>query len=190
MDRPTLTLLNRPTPFDSIFPDRVVPVLSPTPDNSTDEPCYILDHTRLSQSQKELLARELWRRWQSRISLKESRDAVANGCPISAHWFTEATEDKSIPDCGPCCSCGKTGPTVRNFLALPEKAPIPGTGWGCTVCGLPQDGALAILCDQCLTTDPPKVKSLIYGYPAHQQRYIGPSLGPFDHDYAQHPEAP
>jgi hypothetical protein len=38
---------------------------------------------------------------------------------------------EQFPDLGPCCACGITGPTVRNFLALAKKASIPGHGWGC-----------------------------------------------------------
>lgn len=34
-------------------------------------------------------------------------------------------------DLGPCCGCGKLGPTVRTIVALALRAPVPGTGWGC-----------------------------------------------------------
>jgi hypothetical protein len=53
-------------------------------------------------------------------------------------------------DLGPCCFCGKEGPTVRNLLMLHRKAPVAGTGWGCLVCGLPSDGAVSVLCDDCI----------------------------------------
>lgn len=50
-------------------------------------------------------------------------------------------------DLGPCCRCG--GGQARNIMILPRRAPTPGTGWGCVVCGLPCDGAFAVLCDEC-----------------------------------------
>lgn len=50
---------------------------------------------------------------------------------------------------GTCCLC-ETDRNVRNILALPKKSPTPGTGWGCAVCDLPADGAMAVVCDDCL----------------------------------------
>lgn len=56
-------------------------------------------------------------------------------------------------DYGPCCACGKHDMPVRIVLRLNYRAPIPGTGWGCQVCGLPNDGALAVVCEECLEQD-------------------------------------
>lgn len=53
-------------------------------------------------------------------------------------------------DLGACCACGKEGETVRNVMMLEKKAPVPGTGWGCVLCHLPNDGAVAIVCDDCV----------------------------------------
>ena len=50
------------------------------------------------------------------------------------------------PDLGPCCCCGGTE-RVRDIVMLSRKAPVPGTGWGCVVCGLPNDGASYVCCD-------------------------------------------
>lgn len=47
-----------------------------------------------------------------------------------------------------CCACGKQT-TDRNILLANKKAPIPNTGWGCHICGLPADGAIATLCNDC-----------------------------------------
>lgn len=58
-------------------------------------------------------------------------------------------EDEPV-ELGPCCACGVTGPTVRNFMMLSKHAPVAGTGWGCVVCGLPSDGAIAVVCDACV----------------------------------------
>ena len=52
-------------------------------------------------------------------------------------------------DLGQCCACGKSGPDVRNIVMLSFRGPDPGKGWGCLQCGLPTDGASAVLCDGC-----------------------------------------
>jgi hypothetical protein len=50
---------------------------------------------------------------------------------------------------GSCCVCGKEDATVRNLVLLPWKGGHPGHGWGCLVCGLPGNGATAVICDGC-----------------------------------------
>jgi hypothetical protein len=40
---------------------------------------------------------------------------------------------------------------------LSLRAPVAGTGWGCAVCGLPMDGAIALLCEDCLGRRPTHV---------------------------------
>lgn len=60
---------------------------------------------------------------------------------------------EDLPDLGVCCCCGlssKEGAHVRNILSLHKLAPVPGTGWGCFKCGIPSDGAQAVLCDNCI----------------------------------------
>lgn len=53
-------------------------------------------------------------------------------------------------DLGPCCACGRIGHSpVRNILLLDVQGLEPGRGWGCSVCNLPADGAIAIVCDDC-----------------------------------------
>ena len=47
-----------------------------------------------------------------------------------------------------CCACGESK-ICRVIATLNLKAPIPGTGWSCVVCGLPADGAIAVICDDC-----------------------------------------
>jgi hypothetical protein len=92
-------------------------------------------------------------------------------------------------DLGPCCACGATGPSVRNILMLPRRAPVPGTGWGCLQCGLPPDGASAILCDDCAAAEVAP-REVIAGYPAAKGRApIGDLIdGGFDHRRDLHPE--
>lgn len=53
---------------------------------------------------------------------------------------------------GRCCACGQRK-QLRNIMMLPVKAPMIGRGWGCVVCGLSNDGAIAVLCDACLEVD-------------------------------------
>jgi hypothetical protein len=68
----------------------------------------------------------------------------------SGDLFAPEKDEGPSFDLGPCCYCGNSGPTVRNLLMLPKRTVVPGTGWGCLICGLPADGALAVLCDTCL----------------------------------------
>ncbi len=52
---------------------------------------------------------------------------------------------------GPCCCCGlsKGAGPVRTLICLAKKAPGEVQGWGCLQCGLPQQGAVAVVCDKC-----------------------------------------
>lgn len=94
------------------------------------------------------------------------------------------------PDLGPCCACGKTGPSVRNIYAYSLLAPEPGKGWGCLVCGLPPDGALAVVCEECHNSNA-EVVDVCRGYPGDGDRVPKKSLSkvPFEHDMSRHPEA-
>ncbi len=90
-------------------------------------------------------------------------------------------------DFGACCACGGVE-HVRNFIALNLKAPVPGTGWGCVVCGLAADGALTIVCDACLAAGT-KPQLAIKGYPAGKQRVpISELQGKYEHDLRFHRE--
>ena len=50
---------------------------------------------------------------------------------------------------GPCCGC-ETLFNVRNSIMLDTQCAVPGRGWGCLVCSLPANGAVVVLCDECL----------------------------------------
>ena len=84
------------------------------------------------------------------------------------------------PSLGPCCRCGKTLDVV-NVMMLNRRAPIAGTGWGCVVCGLAADGAVAVLCNDCVGHPPVFVCA---GYPSAGARALHDDLDPepFDHD--------
>ena len=91
---------------------------------------------------------------------------------------------------GPCCIC-ETTEGVRNILMLNKKCLVCGHGWGCVVCGLPSDGASAVLCDKCLILyhNEPKgaLKFACRGYPAIEGLIsIDQLQGYHEHDYSKH----
>jgi hypothetical protein len=101
-------------------------------------------------------------------------------------------------DYGPCCACGSP-PTrrdpVRTFVALSAKAPVPGTGWGCVVCRLPADGAIAVVCDACVAAAEragavPPIREVFAGYPNDGRRVPPADCPPGEHrhDPRSHPE--
>ena len=102
----------------------------------------------------------------------------------------EDEQEEPAPDLGACCCCGKAGPDVRNLLALPYRAPVDGTGWGCARCGLPADGALAVVCDACQASkQSTDLKAVIYGPWADRRRtyFAEVAKGPrFEHDRDKH----
>jgi hypothetical protein len=99
--------------------------------------------------------------------------------------------DDDAPALGPCCMCeGVSG--VRNLMMLDRRGLVPGHGWGCVVCGLPSDGATAVLCDACLAAYRAgrKLRFVCRGYPAKDGRAALEELpdGAFAHDEAKHAE--
>jgi hypothetical protein len=75
-------------------------------------------------------------------------------------------------DLGPCCACrGASGKSTRNLIMLEQLSPLTGHGWGCVYpgCELPPNGALAVICDECLKLDRPLVDAC-RGYPAEEGR--------------------
>ncbi len=95
--------------------------------------------------------------------------------------------DDQVDSFGPCCACGSTI-QVRNVLMLRHKAPIPGTGWGCVRCLLPNDGAIAVVCDSCLEGKKP-LRETCLGFPAKKERIPIEKLeGHHEHDHRFHPE--
>ena len=91
---------------------------------------------------------------------------------------------------GPCCGCERVGDDVRNIVMLPRLAPIPSTGWGCVQCRLPFDGAVAVVCDDCLGDylTPPRL--VCVGFPLEGKRmpYADLPRHRFDHIESMHPE--
>lgn len=95
---------------------------------------------------------------------------------------------------GPCCICESTG-DVRNVLMLHQKSPTPGRGWGCVVCDLSSDGAIAVVCDACVAscegtglTVGSMLRFACRGYPGMDGRVpIAALTGLHDHDASRHP---
>lgn len=102
----------------------------------------------------------------------------------------QARPSEETIDLGPCCSCQKTGPEVRNIICLDRRGPTPGKGWGCFTCHLPQDGAIAVLCDDCFFDLTAEIIYVCIGYPGIDGRMPIAELAnePFEHDLAFHPE--
>ena len=72
-------------------------------------------------------------------------------------------------------------------MTLERRAPTPGMGWGCAVCGLPADGAVAVLCDACLEVGA-EITTACDGYLGEGRRVPLRDLPPepFRHDEAAH----
>ena len=109
-----------------------------------------------------------------------------NDAPICS----DEAEAAEPPDLGPCCVCESTK-GVRNVIMLDRRAAITGHGWGCVSCGLPSEGALAVLCDDCLAKwqqDSGILTVACRGYPATEGRIQIAELPPepFAHDEEMH----
>lgn len=98
-------------------------------------------------------------------------------------------DDDALPDLGPCCIC-ETRTDVRNLVMLDRPAPVPGTGWGCVVCGLPFDGAIAVVCDGCMDLVETGATPIFIcvGYPRDAARALYTDLSDetFAHDDERH----
>lgn len=95
---------------------------------------------------------------------------------------------ESDMDLGPCCVCERVGSAVRNIILLDYTAPVPGTGWACFQCGLPADGATAVVCDRCLDGE---IRFVVLGLAVDKLRMPvdGFEKRPFEHLMERHPEA-
>lgn len=96
-------------------------------------------------------------------------------------------DDEDAENLAPCCGCAGAE-RVRNIFMLPRRGPSPGKGWGCIVCGLPNDGAIAVMCDTCVdnAVDP---QFVVVGYAKSGRRMPVSDLTDqrvFDHDEAKH----
>lgn len=110
------------------------------------------------------------------MSRRKHRSMMSNG-------------DYAPPNLGTCCICG-TADDVRVVLMLNKKCPTPGRGWGCLVCGLPEDGAVAVLCSDCegaYAIGAKQLAQVCTGHPARDGRTgIHAVGGTHEHDVALH----
>jgi hypothetical protein len=103
-------------------------------------------------------------------------------------------DKKHSSDHGPCCICEGTH-DVNVLVLVTKRAPVPGTGWGCVVCHLPQDGAIAVICGKCAEACPDqaeaerRLKFVCHGYVMKLSRAPASEASePFNHDPAYHTE--
>ena len=95
---------------------------------------------------------------------------------------------------GPCCVCEAPAEIgMFSIVLLNQKAPIPGRGWGCVVCQLPSDGAIAVVCNRCLDDadegQPTALRFACRGYPQTDGRVpIDTLTGSQAHDMRRHAE--
>jgi hypothetical protein len=88
-------------------------------------------------------------------------------------------------DFGVCCSCRDRRAT--GFVMLRLRAPVPRTGWGCLVCHLPQNGAVAALCDQCGADPKAEIRDVCFGAAITKRRApIETCTKAFDHNIKLH----
>ncbi len=132
------------------------------------------------------------------------------GCPGGCFWvdedlcsecsdITDVIDDANLDgedppmdqNLGTCCGCGGFE-NVRNVIMLNKKQPAAGKGWGCFTCGLPCDGAVAVLCDLCLELaeqSDTAIKFACVGYPKDNERIAVDLLAePHEHDLSKHQE--
>ncbi len=83
--------LREGTPFDDVFPDRMVPIRSILPIIPRERgcpPCYIVDAQFLSHEQIDRLAQQLFELWRPECeSLQHAKEYIANGLPLKTDWF-------------------------------------------------------------------------------------------------------
>ncbi|MEJ0015675.1 MAG: hypothetical protein WDN25_03765 [Acetobacteraceae bacterium] len=99
-------------------------------------------------------------------------------------------DDGDELELGPCCICERED-GVRNLVMLERRCAMPGRGWSCFTCGLPAEGASAVLCDGCAgewDAGRAALRFACRGHPASDGRVPICELeeGSFRHDQAKH----
>lgn len=91
----TWATLKTDTPFNEFFPDGRVPIVSPISIQPVDELapfCYLVDGSKLSFSQAQGLANQLWQKWHPECeSLEEAIHYIQEGLPLDCNWFIGVT---------------------------------------------------------------------------------------------------
>ena len=104
---------------------------------------------------------------------------------------TKQGKDNPLPrsEYGRCCGCFVDNITVRNFVMMQFETPLQGTGWGCFKCDLPMNGAVSVLCDECIDMGQEPL-FICLGHPENDMREPIAALDtdPHKHDMSRHPE--
>ena len=91
-------------------------------------------------------------------------------------------------DYGSCCIC-ESKTDVRNIIQLDYKVALE-SGWGCVQCGLPAEGAVAIVCDGCIERYSDNIEGkIIYLMDGGQRRIAVPPVEGciiHEHDLSRH----
>jgi len=88
---------------------------------------------------------------------------------------------------GPCCVC-REEKEMRSVGMLPFRGPTPGKGWACLQCGLPSDGAIVVVCDDCYELEGEPVLACADSPKSPDRVEVSSLTIPFEHDIAKHPE--
>lgn len=95
---------------------------------------------------------------------------------------------KQLSIAGRCCACGDEKKGMRNLVYLPVLAMVHGRGWGCALCRLPWNGAIAVVRDGCFTGGR-AVRWACAGWLADPARVpVSELMGEHIHDITKHPE--
>lgn len=98
-----------------------------------------------------------------------------NYCEEPACWDDDECllDEAGAPDLGLCCKCGQEAATVIVMVSF--KTPGGNGGWGCIACGLPEEGAVTVLCAECGQIDAGdrfwETPVICLGYPRDNLRY-------------------
>ena len=93
---------------------------------------------------------------------------------------------------GTCCACRQEVTWLRTIILLGFRAPTREGerrigGWGCAVCSLPAEGAVAFVCDPCVDAGR-EILDYVAGDPRDGRRGpVSELTEPFAHDMTLHP---
>lgn len=97
--------------------------------------------------------------------------------------------DEQLKDFGACCACLLRKPVeqVQTLVLIDRRTPY-GDGWGCLQCHLPEEGAIAVLCNECVEGQV-QIRQFIKGKVlSHERAPFAELTEPFEHRPAYHPE--
>lgn len=119
------------------------------------------------------------------MSSREVYGAVRRPIEAPPEW------DDEVHFVGPCCACRREDVELRNVVCMTFRAPdsARGKGWGCVVCAIPNDGAIAVVCDACMAAERP-ILDVCAGYALDRERADAEPLRaiPWSHIRAFHRE--